>query len=98
MWDTILKGEIFQSEIANRKKNGEVFYEVKTITPLRDAQGTITHFVATGKDITEHKQHEEDLHRAYDELELRVQDRTQELRVANTELEAEIIERQQVEE
>jgi PAS domain S-box-containing protein len=98
LWSTILKGEVFQSEIANRKKNGELFYEVKTITPLRDTHGNITHFVATGKDITEHKRHEEDLRRAYDQLELRVQERTQELRVANSELEAEIIERQQVEE
>ncbi len=98
LWNAILKGEVFQSEIANRKKNDEVFYEVKTITPLRDAHGQITHFVATGKDITEHKRHEEDLRKAYDELELRVQDRTQQLRVANSELEAEIIERRQAEE
>jgi PAS domain S-box-containing protein len=98
LWNAILKGEVFQSEIANRKKNGELFYEVKTITPLRDAYGNITHFVATGKDITEHKQHEEDLRRAYDELDLRVQERTEELRDANSELEEEIIERKRAEE
>jgi PAS domain S-box-containing protein len=98
LWNTILKGDVFQSEIASRKKNGELFYEVKTITPLRDAQDDITHFVATGKDITEHKHHEEDLLRAYDELELRVQNRTEELRIANSELEEEIVERKQVEE
>ena len=90
---------MFQSEIANCKKNGELFYEVKTITHCATTrQGKITHFVSTGKDITEHKQHEEDLRRAYDELEFRVQDRTQELKITNSELEAEIIERQQVEE
>jgi PAS domain S-box-containing protein len=98
LWNTILKGEVFQSEIANRKKNGELFYEVKTITPLRDTHGNITHFVATGKNITEHKRHEEDLRRAYDELELRVQERTEELRNANSELEEEIIERKRAEE
>jgi PAS domain S-box len=98
LWNRILKGEAFQSEIANRKKNGELFYEVKTITPLRDAQGNITHFVATGKDITEHKHHEDELRKAYDELELRVQNRTQELRIANSELEEEIVERKRVEE
>jgi len=90
MWNTILAGEVFQSEIANRKKNGELYYEVKTIAPLRDAQGRITHFVATGKDITEHKLDEEKLLKAYDELEMRVQDRTEELRIANSELEDEI--------
>jgi PAS domain S-box-containing protein len=90
MWNTILAGEVFQSEIANRKKNGELYHEVKTIAPLRDAQGRITHFVATGKDITEHKLDEERLRKAYDELELRVQDRTEELKIANSELEDEI--------
>jgi len=98
LWNAILKGEVFQSEIANRKKNSELFYEVKTITPLRDTHGNITHFVATGKDITEHKQHEEDLRRAYDELELRVQRRTEQLRITNSELEEEITERKQAEE
>ena len=61
LWNTILKGDVFQSAIANRKKNGEIYYEVKTITPLRDEQGNITHFVATGKDITQHKLDEEQL-------------------------------------
>jgi len=93
LWNTILKGDVFQSEIANCRKNGELFYEAKTITPLRDAQGNITHFVATGKDITRHKHHEAELRKAYDELEARVQKRTEELVVANTELSAEINER-----
>ena len=90
LWDTIVRGEVFQSEVANRKKNGELFYEVKTITPLRDANARITQFVATGKDITEHKRDEEKLHEAYCDLELRIQERTEELSIANSELEDEI--------
>ncbi len=97
LWNTILEGDVFQSEMANRKKNGELYYEVKTIAPLRDAQGKITHFVATGKDITEHKLDEEKLLKAYDDLELRVQERTEELRIANSELEEEICTRKQTE-
>jgi len=97
LWKTILEGEVFQSEMANRKKNGELYYEVKTITPLRDASGKITHFVATGKDITEHKLDEEKLLKAYDDLELRVQERTEELKIANSELEDEINVRRQME-
>lgn len=97
LWKTILSGEVFQSELANRKKGGELFYEVKTITPLRDEHGDITHFVATGKDVTEHKRAEEELRKAYDELELRVQERTEELRIANSELGEEIIERRRAE-
>jgi PAS domain S-box-containing protein len=95
LWNTILSGEVYQSEIANLKRNGELFYEGKTITPLRDALGAITHFVATGKDITERKRAEEQLRKAYDELELRVMVRTEELRVVNSELEDEITEHKQ---
>jgi PAS domain S-box-containing protein len=98
LWSTILNGDVFQSEFANRRKNGELYYEVKTITPLRDTQGKITHFVSTGKDITRHKLDEEKLRKAYDELELRVQDRTTELRIANSELGKEIAVREQAEE
>ncbi|HLO14744.1 MAG TPA: PAS domain S-box protein, partial [Anaerolineales bacterium] len=98
LWNTILEGNVFQSEIANRKKNGELYYEVKTITPLRNMQGNITHFVATGKNITDHKLDEEKLLKAYDQLELRVLERTEELRIANSELEDEINVRRRAEE
>lgn len=53
LWKTILAGKVFRATFANRKKNGELYYEEKTITPLKDDRGNITHFVSTGKDITE---------------------------------------------
>jgi GAF domain-containing protein len=49
----ILAGGFFQAEFTNRKKNGELFYETKTITPLKNNDGLTTHFVATGKNVTE---------------------------------------------
>jgi PAS domain S-box-containing protein len=55
LWQTVLKGEVFAAEIYNRKKNGEIFIEIKTISPIRDEDGKITHFVATGRNITEAK-------------------------------------------
>jgi PAS domain S-box-containing protein len=61
MWATIVAGGVFRGIIINRKKNGELYYEEKTITPLTDAFGKITHFVSTGKDITERKEAEEAL-------------------------------------
>ena len=61
LWATILAGKVLQSVVINRKKNGELYYEEKTITPLRDRQGNITHFVSTGKDITERMQREREL-------------------------------------
>jgi len=54
MWHTILAGAPFHSVVINRKKDGSLYYEEKTISPLRDPKsGEITQFVSTGKDITE---------------------------------------------
>ncbi|PTN11979.1 EAL domain-containing protein [Nitrosomonas aestuarii] len=52
LWRTINCGDIFKGTLINRRKNGELFHEEKVITPLKDAQGHITHFVSTGRDIT----------------------------------------------
>ncbi|MGD8573582.1 MAG: EAL domain-containing protein [Gammaproteobacteria bacterium] len=53
LWETILSGEVFRGVLINRKRDGSDYHEEKTITPLRDDNGEITHFVATGKDITD---------------------------------------------
>lgn len=53
LWDTILSGEIFSDVFINRRKDGGLYYEEQTITPLRDNEGQITHFVSTGRDISE---------------------------------------------
>jgi len=50
--DTLLSGESFRRLFVNRKKNGSVYYDETTISPLTDDDGNITHFVATGKDVT----------------------------------------------
>ncbi len=62
LWITIMNGQVFSEVFVNKKKNGLLYYEEKTITPLKDPQGQITHFVATGKDITERMQTQERLH------------------------------------
>lgn len=59
LWDTINRGEIFMGSMINRRKNGELFHEEKVITPLKDEQGQVTHFVSTGRDITARVQAEE---------------------------------------
>ncbi|MGA7799386.1 MAG: EAL domain-containing protein [Gammaproteobacteria bacterium] len=53
VWQVILAGEVCREVFVNRKKDGTIYYEEKTISPLRDEQGIITHFVSTGRDITE---------------------------------------------
>ncbi|WP_333877395.1 EAL domain-containing protein [Methylobacter sp.] len=53
IWKTVTNGEIFSGTLINRKKDGELFYEEKVITPLKDEQGRVSHFVSTGRDVTE---------------------------------------------
>ena len=53
LWKTITGGEVFCGVLANRRKNGDLYHEEKTIAPIRDERGEITHFVSTGRDVTE---------------------------------------------
>jgi PAS domain S-box-containing protein len=53
LWQTILAGQVFRDVLINRRKDGTLYYEYKTIAPIRDSQGQITHFVSDGLDITE---------------------------------------------
>lgn len=53
---TIGDGGIWRGELCSRKKNGELYWESALIAPIKDKQGTITHFVALKEDITERRQ------------------------------------------
>ena len=69
MWDVLLSGNPFVDIFINRNKKGEVFYIHQTIRPLKDKNGNITHFVATGKDVTQLKAMEEKLnYLAYNDI------------------------------
>jgi len=56
LWDTIRSGREWHGEFHNRKKNGELYWESATISPMQDEVGKITHFLAVKEDITERKQ------------------------------------------
>jgi len=64
MWDTVLSGRPFHGIVMNRKKSGETFILEKSITPLRNATGQITHFISTGRDITDQRRLESQLQQA----------------------------------
>jgi PAS domain S-box-containing protein len=53
LWSTILKGEVWNGEFINKKKNGEVYHESARITPILDNNGIIINFLAIKEDITE---------------------------------------------
>jgi diguanylate cyclase (GGDEF)-like protein/PAS domain S-box-containing protein len=61
LWVTISRGEAFRDVMINRRRDGSLYYEAKTITPLRDDDGQIQHYISTGKDISERMQAEERL-------------------------------------
>ena len=58
LWDTILSGQSWHGLFKNKRKNGEHYWESATISPVKDEQGAITHFLAVKEDITERKQTE----------------------------------------
>ncbi len=68
LWRTIRSGQPFSAVFTNRKKDGELYFEEKTITPLKDVFGNITHYVSTGKDITARVQAEEALRESEERL------------------------------
>lgn len=61
LWDTILHGKDWQGQLCNKKKNGELYWELAHIAPIRNEKGEITHFVAVKEDITYRRQIEEQL-------------------------------------
>ncbi len=54
-WETILTKKVWKGELINRRKDGSIYYEEETITPVLDAQGNISSFIAIKIDITERK-------------------------------------------
>ena len=64
LWQTILSGDVFRCTMVNRKKSGDTFVAEKTITPLRDGKGQITHFISNDRDITDQRRLENQLQQA----------------------------------
>lgn len=68
MWESILRGEVWKGELVNKRKDGSLYYEEMTITPVHDKHGEVTHFIAIKQDITDRKASEKLLLQNYEEL------------------------------
>ncbi|HLF57608.1 MAG TPA: PAS domain S-box protein, partial [Thermoanaerobaculia bacterium] len=55
LWSTILDGRTWRGELVNRRKDGTLYDEEMSITPVRDERGNVTHFVAVKQDVTERR-------------------------------------------
>ncbi len=64
MWNTIIGGQTWQGEFINKKKDGSLFIEKAFISPVFDASGKISNFIAVKLDITEQRHLEEQLRHA----------------------------------
>ena len=60
LWETVLGKQTYRGTLVNRKHDGATFFEEKVITPLVNQAGQITHFVSTGRDISERVKADED--------------------------------------
>src|SRR6266404_5025690 len=61
LWQTVNSGNVWQGDIINRRKDGSLYDEELTITPVCDERGEITYFIAMKQDITDRKQAETSL-------------------------------------
>jgi len=61
LWDTILQGNEWRGEFHNRKKNGDLYWESASISPIKNEDGRITHFLGVKEDVTERKLLEQQL-------------------------------------
>lgn len=64
LWETILAGNVWKGELWNKRKDGALYLEEQSITPVKDEQSNITHFIAIKRDVTQQHQLQEQLHQA----------------------------------
>jgi PAS domain S-box-containing protein len=69
LWQTISSGQVWSGELTNRRKDGSLYVEEMTITPLRNADGVIARYIAIKQDITARKRIEEALRESQQMIE-----------------------------
>lgn len=87
LWETLKRGEVWRGEFVNQRKDHSIYEEFAIISPVRQADGTITHYLAIKEDITEKKKTQLELENYRQRLENLVTERTAELRQAKEEAE-----------
>ncbi|WP_300675102.1 PAS domain-containing protein [Desulfoluna sp.] len=65
LWGTIRDGRVWKGEFLNQRKDGSLYSEAATITPVKNEQGDIVQFIAVSQDITELKKLEDQLRHAH---------------------------------
>ena len=87
LWDALINGRQWQGEFTNRRKNGEIYVEWNSYTPIRTADGRVTHYLSIKEDITEKKQLADEIERHRHHLEELVAERASQITALNDQLE-----------
>ena len=69
LWQTVLAGHVWSAEMNNRRKDGSLYTEHNTITPVRLESGEITHFIAVKEDVTDRRRAEAEREQMIQELQ-----------------------------
>ncbi|MEO5376700.1 MAG: transporter substrate-binding domain-containing protein [Magnetococcus sp. DMHC-6] len=64
LWATLNRGEAWEGEFFNRRKDGSYYWEATQIAPIRNRKGEVIHFLANKEDITRRKKAEAQLQEA----------------------------------
>jgi len=83
LWQTIKAKKVWHTEWINKKKNGELYWESISITPIQDENGEITNYLAIKQDISERKKAEHEILDLNVNLEKRIKERTKDLEESN---------------
>lgn len=66
LWETISSGKVWTGEFHNKRKNGDLYWESASISPIKNESGVITHYLGIKEDITERKRVEERLQKEHE--------------------------------
>ncbi|HSG23692.1 MAG TPA: PAS domain-containing protein [Azonexus sp.] len=88
LWQALEHGDVWRGEFMNMRKNGTQFEEFAIVSPVRQPDGRVTHYLAIKEDITEKKRTQAELERYRLHLESVVLERTAELNQAKNEAES----------
>ncbi|MEC5400278.1 PAS domain S-box protein [Uliginosibacterium sp. H1] len=77
LWRNIASGQSWHGEFLNQRRDGSQFWESVSVSPIKDAQGAITHYIGIKEDISERKAFEEELRGAKDAAEAATQAKSQ---------------------
>lgn len=85
LWEQISSGDVWEGEIINRRKSGELCWVDTTVAPITDERGTVERYVAVERDVTERKERQLRIEEQNDRLE-RLNNTNEVIRDVNREL------------